>query len=49
MKTDLYQSKTHTARRLANQQSKEMISFQSWPRAIPPICNNGYTTQYFTI
>ena len=29
-----------------SQQGKKIISFRSRPRAIPPIYNNGYTTQY---
>jgi hypothetical protein len=49
VKTNLYRFKTNTARRRANQQGKTMISFQSRPRAIPPIYNNGYTTQYLGI
>ena len=49
VKTNLYRFKTNTARRPANQQGKKLISFRSQPRAIPPIYNNGYTTQYMYV
>ena len=41
-----YRFTMNTARRPANQQGKKMSGFRGRRRAVGPIYNNGYTTQY---
>ena len=44
-----YKFTMHTARRPANHQGKKMSGFRGRRRAVGPIYNNGYTTQYMVL